>query len=75
MEWGELLKTVLAEQGIWAALFVLSLAGFHVWVYRLYEGRLADLRGERDRLAAENLEYRGRFQHFTDKVLEYNKGK
>ena len=75
MDWGELLKSIIAEQGIWAALFVASLAGFHVWIYRLYENRLSDLRGERDRLATENLEYRDRFQHFTDKMLEYRQGK
>lgn len=66
----EIVIVALRDLGLWKGLFFLFVVGGHCWIYRLYEGRLSDLREERDRLAMENLAYREKFQRFTDKIME-----
>ena len=60
---------ILREFGPWIGSSIIAFFGFHIWIYRLYAGHLSDLRAERDRLAAENLEYRGRFHELIDTMV------
>ncbi len=49
------------RHGLWATLFIASLAVFHYWIYRIHQGRLDDRQREIDRLADDNREYRESF--------------
>lgn len=61
------LQEFLLAIGYTNGLFALFFIGAQVWIYREYQGRLADRQKEIERLAEENREYRERFLQILDK--------
>ena len=72
-----LLVALVNEHGLVAGGATIFFFGAHWWIYRLYEGRIADAKAsadarvsdrqkEIDRLLAENSEYRDRFFKLLD---------
>jgi hypothetical protein len=57
----------LTEFGLTKGLFALSFIGGHLWIYRLYSGRLKDRQKQIDMLAKDNHEYRDRLLQLLDK--------
>jgi len=56
-------------KGVFTIFFFLA----HYWLFKMYNGRLADRQEEINRLAADNHEYRDRFLAMLDKHFEINK--
>ena len=52
--------------GLKDGLFIIFFIGAHLWIYKLYSGRLNDRKEEINRLAEDNHEYRDRFLTFLD---------
>ena len=55
------ISKTLESFGVIRGLFVIFFLGMHVWVYRLYKGRLDDRQKEINRIADENRDLRNFF--------------
>lgn len=53
---------IFEQLGFSDGLFALFFIGAHVWLVWERNGRIEDLRRENERLSAENLEHRERFE-------------
>ena len=62
----EAIRNFLSTFGVKDGIFLLFFILAHIWIYKLYEGRLKDRQAEINRIADENREYRERFITLLD---------
>lgn len=74
LDW-TVIKELISDLGITKGMFVIFFFLSHIWIFKMYNGRLNDRQKEIDRLAEDNREYRNRFLSLLDEKFSYDPSK